>query len=270
VVEIPLTRGLVAQVSEVDAAWVQQHNWQAQRANRTWYAKTLIDGRTVKLHRAIAERAGLTIDGMQVDHVNGDGLDDRRENLRVATGRENMRHQTRKARGCSSQHKGVSWNGKAGRWYACIVVDGRHVNLGLHDSETDAAAVYDAAAREHFGDFAAVGVVVANDVEPVGAAGPSTPRKCRATSSRYLRTSRHRLTGKWSAQVKGRDGKLVHVPGLSESAEEMALFADILARHVHGDGARLNFPELVATLPPLLQISPEQIGAAASAVKRSA
>lgn len=262
---------MIALVSDDDAAWALQHNWQAQRANRTWYAKTLIDGRTVKLHRAIAERAGLTIDGMQVDHVNGDGLDNQRGNLRVATGRQNMRHQTRKARGCSSRFKGVSWNAKAGRWYACIVVDGRHVNLGLHDSETDAAAAYDAAAREHFGDFAATGVVAANDVGPAPVlAEPSTPRKCGRMSSRYLRTSLH-PSGKWSAQAKDGQGKLHHVPGLSLDEQEMALFADILARDLRpGVALRFNFPEIIAELPPLNDISDEQIGLALAAARRSA
>lgn len=263
--QIELTRGQVATVDDVDADWVLQHNWQAQRAGRTWYAKAKIGGRVVKLHRAIAERAGLTIHGMQVDHVNGDGLDNRRANLRVATATENMRHQTRKAAGKSSHYKGVSWDRRAGKWYACINVDGQHVKLGRFDSEIVAAAAYDAAACHYFGVWAATGVAVAPAAPspaPAAPAGPSTPRKCGRASSRYLRTSLH-PSGKWSAQVKDAAGRLHHVPGHSSDETEMALFADILARDLRpGAALRFNFPGVVATLPPLALITGEQIVAA--------
>lgn len=103
------------------------------------------------LHREIGSRLGYSL----VDHVNGDGLDNRRSNLREASPRQNAQNQRRKRPG-SSQFKGV--RRRNGRWQARIVVNGVQTSLGWFDDEREAAAVYDAACILHFGAFAAPGV----------------------------------------------------------------------------------------------------------------
>lgn len=102
--------------------------------------------RGVFLHRVIAG-AGK---GFHVDHRNGDGLDNRRENLRVATRSQNAQNQ-RSPVG-KSRFKGVSSAGPY--WRARIRADGKLIQLGCHRTEEAAARAYDAAAREHFGEFA--------------------------------------------------------------------------------------------------------------------
>jgi hypothetical protein len=119
--EIPLTQGFVALVDDV------------------------------LMHRALLAVAG------PVDHTNGDGLDNRRANLRAATCTENARN-VRVHRDNLAGWKGVS---KApprvrARWRARIWVDGRELRLGYFDDPEAAARAYDAAAREYFGAFAAL------------------------------------------------------------------------------------------------------------------
>jgi hypothetical protein len=88
----------------------------------------------------------------QIDHRDGDGLNNRRENLRPATRTQNNANQ-RKYRG-TSRYKGVSWDVSSRRWRARIHCDHRETSLGQFTSEADAARAYNAAALEHFGEYA--------------------------------------------------------------------------------------------------------------------
>ena len=87
------------------------------------------------------------------DHRDGDGLNNQRSNLREATVSQNQRN-ARGARNSSSQYKGVGWQSQIGRWRAYIWLDGKSKHLGTFTDEVEAAKAYDAAAREHFGEFA--------------------------------------------------------------------------------------------------------------------
>ena len=87
----------------------------------------------------------------EVDHINGDLLDNRRRNLRVCTHRQNIQN-THVVRGLS-RFKGVHQR-SSGRWRAMITVEGRRVHLGNFSREAAAAAAYDRAAIEYFGTFA--------------------------------------------------------------------------------------------------------------------
>ena len=87
-----------------------------------------------------------------LDHINGVKTDNRVENLRLATNKENLRNQ--KSRKGSSKYKGVSWQKGNQKWRSCITVNERKEHLGYYASEEAAAYAYDKAAREQFGDYA--------------------------------------------------------------------------------------------------------------------
>lgn len=90
--------------------------------------------------------------GQIVDHINGNGLDNRRENLRLATARENaLNSRPRKGR---SKFKGVYLDTLRGNWYVQIRAKGRGRYVGSFWSELDAARAYNKAALEHYGEFA--------------------------------------------------------------------------------------------------------------------
>lgn len=147
---VPLTRGAVAIIDVVDIERVAKHSWCLDRAgNRLDYAMTRINNRSVRLHRYISSPP----DGLHVDHVNGNGLDNRRENLRLCSHRENLRNQ-RPQEGTVSGFKGVTVNKGSRRWRAKIVIDDREVLIGTFNDAESAARAYDAAALEMHGEFA--------------------------------------------------------------------------------------------------------------------
>jgi len=149
---IQLTQGLVALVDDADYDRVSTHRWYALKSgNGVFYAlrTTLLDDKKTPLlmHRFIL---GATDPSMKVDHKNHNGLDNQRENLRLCTQTQN--HGNRRKTQGSSKYKGVTKRGS--KWEAAIKHNGKSKYLGVFISEVDAARVYDAAARNHFGEFA--------------------------------------------------------------------------------------------------------------------
>ncbi len=158
---IQLTQGQVALVDDEDFEELSRFKWFAQwdRESRTYYARRQVrheDGRqrAISMHRAVTGADP----HQKVDHINHNGLDNRRGNLRTCTSSQNLRNM-RKRGGCSSRYKGVYYADDTGRWRAYITEPrasgiGRRRHLGYFNSEQDAAGAYDRAARELFGEFA--------------------------------------------------------------------------------------------------------------------
>lgn len=92
-------------------------------------------------------------DGMEVDHINGNGLDNRRENLRLCTRAQNRMNSVKRI-GKSSTFNGVYWHKNCRKWRASLKLDGKEIHIGYFNTELDAAEAYDEKAFELFGEFA--------------------------------------------------------------------------------------------------------------------
>lgn len=153
--EIPLTHGQVAIVDDEDFDRLACLKWHAKRYRGYEYAARGIRraGRTkcVLMHRVICE-------GQEVDHVNGDGLDNRRCNLRPVTRSQNQANArprvVHRGQAATSRFKGVSFDKGTRKWRAYIRIALRLRYLGVHESERAAALAYNAAAAHHYGEFA--------------------------------------------------------------------------------------------------------------------
>lgn len=132
--------------------WHLSHNGYAIRRER--YGPDGRKKRIVYLHKEIF---GPVPHGYEIDHVNGNKLDDRRSNLRRATRSQNNGN-AKPRHGCSSRFKGVAWHNR-GYWWAYINKDGKRHNLGYYDKEVEAARAYNKASLELFGPFARLNTV---------------------------------------------------------------------------------------------------------------
>lgn len=152
--QIPLTQGLCAVIDDADLPLVSGRNWHAVAAGspigKFYAARGEWTGgrmRRVYMHRLIAEAK----QGEQVDHINADGLDNRRCNLRLATQSQNNANSA-PWKAPASGYRGVYKERR--RWAAAISVCGQMVRLGSFLCPIEAARAYDAAAKSHYGEFA--------------------------------------------------------------------------------------------------------------------
>jgi len=94
--------------------------------------------------------------GLVIDHINYNGLDNRKANLRLTTRTQNNRHVIRTMNPGSSKFKGVSWYNREKRWVVKITADGKTFPIGYFRDEIQAANAYDKAAKKYHGEFAAL------------------------------------------------------------------------------------------------------------------
>lgn len=139
---IPLSRGVFSKVDDEDFEKFSQFKWRANGEKQSYYAIRTCKGRTVHLHRVIISAP----ENLQVDHINGDGLDNQKANLRLVSNAQNMRGFVKKSPGKSSHFRGVSWSTRSGRFKTCIQKDGAQFFIGYFDNEIEAARAYDAKA----------------------------------------------------------------------------------------------------------------------------
>ncbi len=153
VVEVKLSRGFTALIDSEDLEKIIKHSWWVLPSRNTQYAAAKIEGRCVLMHRFIVSAPP----GTTMDHINGNGLDNRKGNLRYATASQNAVNTGKPTiAGCTSGYKGVfltneSWRRK--RWIAQIRVNGKKFRWYCA-TEREAARAYDKAAKEYFGEYA--------------------------------------------------------------------------------------------------------------------
>jgi hypothetical protein len=152
---IPVGRNHMALVDESDYARLLVFRWhlnQSGYAVRVQHSPRVRGKRTsaqFRMHRLVLEAPP----DLQVDHINGDRLDNRRSNLRLATAAEQRRNEG-VVRGGSSRFKGVTWSKERGLWEAQIKHQRKRMFLGRYRDEVLAARAYDETARSLFGEFA--------------------------------------------------------------------------------------------------------------------
>lgn len=151
---VPLTNGYEAIIDAEDVELADINSWQSltdyrgDGSIRAIYAR---NGRKY-LHRVIMQSPY----GYQVDHINGNGLDCRKSNMRIANNMENGFNQKTPCNN-TSKVKGVNWRKSHSKWEARIMVDGKRKNLGLFDNIKDAAASYAKASALYHGEFGRLG-----------------------------------------------------------------------------------------------------------------
>jgi len=128
----------------------------------TWQGKEKRQRRrtTLRIHQIIM---GESPKGLVVDHINHNGLDNRKDNLRFLSQQQNV-YNSRSRKNSTSDYKGVSWSEERKRWRAQITSEGKHISIGRFTCEHEAALAYNKKAKELFGEYALL-----NEIEASGA-----------------------------------------------------------------------------------------------------
>lgn len=157
--EIQLTRGFSAIVDEEDFQWISQKKWSAKKGKCTWYGYSnsrYTRGQRRKcllMHREIFFTLNPQSDmSLDVDHRDGNGLNNRRSNLRLATDSSQRHNQTIRVNNTSG-YIGVCWHKRVGKFQARIRLNTHRQHLGFFDDPIEAAMVRDEAARKLHGEF---------------------------------------------------------------------------------------------------------------------
>lgn len=160
--KIPLTQGKFALVDDEDFEWLNQFKWHVQyqptidgfyarRNQYIGYFNGKQKQKMIFMHRLIMERViGHELQRSEfTDHINHDPVDNRRENLRIVSNRQNQQNQKNKK---SSKYPGVYWYKQDKKWRAKIKLNGKSKHLGSFIDERDAAMAYERACRGIVGE----------------------------------------------------------------------------------------------------------------------
>jgi hypothetical protein len=152
--KIKLTRGKYAIVDNDDYQRLNKYKWYIKFNGYNYYAQRTEKNngkrRKILMHREIKKPPK----GLVVDHINRDGLDNRKANLRCATQIQNTWNSLRGMNSGKSKYKGVSWSKEHNKWRAAMCHYGGKIHLGYFSDEIQAARVYDKAAKKYRGRFA--------------------------------------------------------------------------------------------------------------------
>ena len=140
---LSLTQDQIAIIDPENFNAASLFRWSASRSHSTWYVRQRQPRNTERphLHAFLTGRK-------DIDHINGNGLDNRQCNLRPSYGNNNRNRHSHPG---SSLFKGVTWH--KGKWQASLKINGVSLYLGRFAVEEDAARAYDTAAREHHGAY---------------------------------------------------------------------------------------------------------------------
>lgn len=151
--EIKLTQGKVALIDDEDFDRVNSFKWFAVMHRSTFYARRIVKNngiqKTIHMHRFIMNCPN----DKQIDHIDGNGLNNIKSNLRTCTNNQNLCNRGMNKNN-TSNYKGVNYFRRDKKWRARITINGCEKHLGLFDTKEDAAQAYNIAAERYHGEFA--------------------------------------------------------------------------------------------------------------------
>lgn len=147
--------GKFALVDDEDFPFLSRFVWVLAKSNKyKYYVRSFVEGKYVFMHRLLANPPST----LKVDHIDGNTLNNTKENLRVCSQQQNCMNRVTQL-SCSSKYKGVYWQKSTSKWVAQIGFNKKRITVGLFTLEKDAAIAYNSKAIELLGEFANLNII---------------------------------------------------------------------------------------------------------------
>jgi len=144
-------------VDDEDFEFLNQFIWKVMLKVKTYKdVQSTHFGKIVRMSRLVMK---VTDSKIFIDHINGNTFDNRKENLRLATPKQNSRNIGKKKGNYTSKYKGINWNKKHKKWAVRISTDNGRIHLGYFENEKEAAQVWNEAAQLHHKEFARLNII---------------------------------------------------------------------------------------------------------------
>ncbi|MFE7820556.1 HNH endonuclease [Priestia megaterium] len=222
-------KGRTAIVDDEDYYRISSFNWWMNDkgyAVRSGLKRKGEPDKTIYMHHEIMDSEGK--EGLRLDHINRNPLDNRKQNLRYATVSQNNINVGIRADN-SSGYKGVQWYKPRRKWLASVSCQGKKIHIGYYENKLDAAKAYNTKVLELFGEFAYL-----NDVDHSGFVIKPKAKQ----SSEHKGVSFNRATNKWRAAIRHK-GENVFLGGFYNE-DDAARMYNFWALDIHGEEAKLN------------------------------
>jgi len=159
--EIQLTQGYVALIDDEDYDMVNFFSWRVMIRKTNIYVGTQAcrinkKAVTMLLHQLVLHN---TPEGYEIDHIDGNALNNQKSNLRIVTHTQNMKNTRKSSGGVTSKYKGVFKPSGVRKYKVLITVDKKVIYLGYYKDELEAARVYNEAALKYFGEYAKINIL---------------------------------------------------------------------------------------------------------------
>ena len=226
-----LPSGQFLSLDEEDAERLSKYRYYLHKKGYAYRFLNIGEKRTaVYIHHDVMGKH----EGMVIDHISGDKLDNRKENLRITTNKSNLHNTGKQKTNSSSRHKGVSWN-KTARGWSATIHDGKHIMLGLFETEDSAAIAYNEYVKKNRDNFAHLNDVVYDmDWE----SKRIKDRRSGVGKSKYIGVSWSKVMNKWQCHIMV-NYKSIFLGLYDDEKEAAAKYNEACVKY-RGDKARLN------------------------------
>lgn len=147
-------------VDDEDYDFLSKFTWCIIKCHNTFYAKTTINYKKIRMHGMILKHHNIDIPlGQMIDHIDSNGLNNQKINLRVVSNSENQFNVGKRKNSTASKYKGVRYNKDKKKWYSCCTINRKYYFFGYTKTEMESVLNYNREIKKYQGDYGKINII---------------------------------------------------------------------------------------------------------------